>query len=219
MIIEEDTEDLRKRRRQRGEEEEQETDTVAVLLDLRKAYPRVNKPALWAILERCRMEGNCLKTLHEATKYVVKGRGRDSTAWLPERGLREGCPTSPCLFNIYHQTVMRSAERARKENAEGRGEQVGVKWRWQPRNALPSGNLWERYSSEAESRDITLSLFADDTTVVGQRGVREMKRVMESFEERNNDEKEERLDFGSEEGKKIRMLGGGRGSPSVAWGS
>ena len=215
MRIEEDTEDLRKRRRRRGEEEEQETDPVAVLLDLRKAYPRVNKPALWAILERCGMEGNCMKTLqdlHEATKYVVKGRGGDSTAWLPERGLREGCPTSPCLFNIYHQAVMRSAERARKEKAEGRGEQVGVKWRWQPGNALPSGNLWERYSSEAESRDITLSLFADDTTVVGQRGeieegVREMKRVMESFEERNNDEKEERLDFGSEEGKKIRMLG------------
>ena len=142
----------------------------------------------------------------------MKGRGGDSTAWLPERGLREGCPTSPCLFDIYHQVVMRSAERARKEKAEGRGEQVGVKWRWQPGNALPSGNLWERYSSEAESRDITLSLFADDNTVVGQRGeieegVREMKRVMESFEERNNDEKEERLDFGSEEGKKIRMLG------------
>ena len=89
---------------------------------------------------------------------------------------------------------------------------MGVKWRWQPGNALPSGNLWDRYSSEAESRDITLLLFADDTTVVGQRGeieegVREIERVMESFEERNNDEKEESLDFGSEEGKKIRILG------------
>ena len=65
MRIEDETEDLRKRRRQRGEEEEQETDTVAVLLDLRKAYPRVNKPVLWAILERCGMEGNCLKTLQD----------------------------------------------------------------------------------------------------------------------------------------------------------
>ena len=46
----------------RIEEEEQETDLVAVLLDLRKAYPWVNKSALWAKLERCRMEGNCLKT-------------------------------------------------------------------------------------------------------------------------------------------------------------
>ena len=91
MRIEEDTEDLRKRIRQRGEEEEQETDTVAVLLDLRKAYHRVNKPALWAILERCGMEGNCLKTLqdlHKATKYVGMGRGGDSTAWL----FREGAP-------------------------------------------------------------------------------------------------------------------------------
>ena len=101
---------------------------------------------------------------------------------------------------------MRSAERARKEKTERRGEQVGVKWHWQPCNTLPSGNLWERNNSEAESRDITLSLFADDTTVVGLRGeieegVREMKRVMESIEERNNKEKEEtqeRFDFGSE---------------------
>ena len=45
--MEEDAEDLRKRRRRREEEEEREDDPVARLLDLRKAYPRVHKPALW----------------------------------------------------------------------------------------------------------------------------------------------------------------------------
>ena len=35
----------------------------------------------------------------------------------------------------------------------------------------------------------------------------ETKKVMNAFEERNNDNKEETLDFGTEEGNKIRMLG------------
>ena len=213
--LEEDAEDLRKRRRRRGEEEESGSDPVARLLDLKKAYPRVNKPALWGILEKYGLKGNFLWTLqdlHEATTYVVKGRGEDSGSWRPERGLREGCATSPTLFNIYHQAVMRRAEEVRKEEAERAGRQVGVKIRWQPGNAFPSSNLWEKYSSEAESRMVTMSLFADDTTIVGRRdeieeGTEIIKRIMGEFEEKNNDDKEEKLEFGSEEGKKIRMLG------------
>ena len=86
-----------------------------------------------------------------------------------------------------------------------------MKWRWQPGNSFPSGNLWEKYSSEAETRVVTVSLFADDTTIVGRRdeieeGVRTIKEVMERYEEKNNEDKEEILEFGSEEGKKIRML-------------
>ena len=213
--LEEDTEDLRKRRSRRGEEEMAESDPVARLLDLRKAYPRVNKPALWGILERYGLRGNFLRTLqdlHEATTYVVKGKGEDSGSWIPERGLREGCATSPTLFNVYHQAVMRRAEQARLEEGEREGRQVGVKIRWQPGNAFPSCNLWEKYSSEAESKVVTMSLFADDTTIVGRRdeieaGTQTVKRIMAEYEEKNNDDKEEKLEFGSEEGKKIRMLG------------
>ena len=170
--MEEDAEYLRKRRRRRGEDEESGSDPIARLLDLKKAYPRVNKPALWGILKKYGLKGNFLWTLqdlHEATTYVVKGRGEDSESWQPERGLREGCATSPTLFNIYHQAVMRRAEEVRREEAEREGRQVGVRIRWQPGNAFPSTNLWEKYSSEAESRMITMSLFADDTTIVGRR--------------------------------------------------
>ena len=112
---------MRKRRRRRGESEEVGGDPMARLLDLKKAYPRVSKPALWGILERYGLEGNFLRTLqdlHESTTYVVKGRGEDSSGWQLERGLREGCATSPTPFNIYHQVVMRRAEEARKEEAE-----------------------------------------------------------------------------------------------------
>ena len=49
--LEEYVEDLRNRRR-RGDEEESGNDPVARLLDLKKAYPSVSKPALWGILNK-----------------------------------------------------------------------------------------------------------------------------------------------------------------------
>lgn len=48
--IQEDSTDLRKRMEATGNVMERDDECVAVLLDLRKAYPRVNKPALWAVL-------------------------------------------------------------------------------------------------------------------------------------------------------------------------
>ena len=59
MRIHEDAEDL-ERRRLPGEEVEDKDVLVARLLDLKKAYPRVNKPALWKILERLGLDGNFL---------------------------------------------------------------------------------------------------------------------------------------------------------------
>ena len=86
----------------------------ACLLDLRKAFPRINRPLLWKILESYGFEDNFLgrlKDLHEITSYKVKGNKEVSSEWTPQRGLREGCPSSPILFNIYHQITIRAAEK------------------------------------------------------------------------------------------------------------
>ena len=183
----------------------------ARLLDLRKAYPRVNKPALWSLLERYGMNGKCLESLidlHECTVYKVRGKEGMSESWMPARGLREGCSTSPILFNVYHQAVMRQAEACRHEQ----NGDVGVPWRWVPGGSFAGSGIWEKGGKECKSVRLSCGLFADDTTVVGMsgelnEGVRYVKSVMNEWEERNNDAKEEVLEFGTDEGGDIRVLG------------
>ena len=211
----EDTEDLVRRLEAKGEPLTDDDRPAARLLDLRKAYPRVNKPALWRILEKYGMGPKFLRVirdLHETTFYRIKSREGESDEWITERGLREGGPSSPPLFNIFHQVVMRQANLARKRKAEETGLEYGIHYNWVPGSCFPNKARWEKGNSEAKRIKISQGLFADDTTVIGKKreleqGVREVKNVMNKFEERNNEDKEEFLDFGKEESRKIRVLG------------
>ena len=187
----------------------------ARLLDLKKAYPRVNKAALWRLLERYGLNGNFLRLLidlHETTEYVVRGREGNSDPWVPGRGLTEGCPSSPILFNVFHQAVMRIAKRRREAKAAEEGKSAGVIMKWVPGSAFPSAQAWERGCSEAVEVRISELLFADDTTELGDKGeleigVQVVKDVMGQFEERTNESKEEVVDFGMEAAGGVRMLG------------
>ena len=94
--IEEDVQDLKRRNDEYNLNINNKTYPEARLLDLTKAYPRVNKPALWRLLERYGMKGKCLETmkdLHEATSYKVRRKEGTSEEWMPARGLREGFST------------------------------------------------------------------------------------------------------------------------------
>ena len=83
---------------------------------MEKAYLRVSKPPLWMLLERYGLKGRMLETLidlHETTEYMVRGKEGMSSAWLPHEGIEtESCSTSPILFNIFHQAVVRQAGEA-----------------------------------------------------------------------------------------------------------
>ena len=142
----------------------------AYLLDLKKAYPRVSKPVLWKILDKLKMPRSViskLQDLYEFTEYNVRGHERDSSSFFPQRGLREGCPTSPVIFNIFHQAVMRVATEMRKEKANEKELDVGIRWSYMPGNSLPPAHKKYTFNSEAKRTDFDLSLFADDTTIIG----------------------------------------------------
>ena len=139
--------------------------------------------------------------LHETIEYKVHGKESMSSAWEPARGLREDCSSSPILFNIYHQAVMRQTGKQKHTQARaaacvsewglnGDGYQV-VRLRGQ---AHGRGNR-----SEAKEVQFHELLFADDTSIVGMKEemdgrVIAIKEVMGKFEEKSNDQKEECLD-------------------------
>ena len=107
---------------------------------------------------------------------------------------------------------MRIARREREKQAEEDGRRAGIVMKWIPGSAFPAVKTWERKCSEAVAVVVEKSLFADDTTAVGEKtelevGIEVTKEVMGRFEERNNGDKEESVDFGSEESGAIRMLG------------
>ena len=87
--------------------------------DLEKAYPKVSRPGLWRLLQ---IKGcptpflRVLQAVHDHTASSVRFEGVMSTSFVPDRGLREGCPSSPILFNIYHSGIM-EVFRARRTRA------------------------------------------------------------------------------------------------------
>ena len=57
-----------------------------------------------------------------------------------------------------------------------------------------------------------MSLFADDTTIIGMReeveeGKQIIEKVMGEFEERTSESKEEKMDFRAKDSEEIRKLG------------
>jgi hypothetical protein len=80
--IQEDVIDLKKRKAAEGVEEVDDEKFAGRLLDLKKAYPRVNKYEMLKILEYW-MGEKCLRTvknLHETTEYNIKSREAKSEA-------------------------------------------------------------------------------------------------------------------------------------------
>ena len=80
-----------------------------ILLDIIKAYPRVKKTTLWAMLEKLVMKTPTLrlfKGLHDNTKHEIRGRNTNNIQLKPERCLRKRDATWPVFFNTYHAQAM-----------------------------------------------------------------------------------------------------------------
>jgi hypothetical protein len=73
------------------------------MFDIEKAYPRVCKDALWRIMEHKGCGAGFIRVcqaLHERTAYKVRIHGGTSTPYTPDKGLREGCPSSPPPYSM-----------------------------------------------------------------------------------------------------------------------
>ena len=65
--------------------------------------------SLWQLLQRRGVPpefSNVCKGLHNFTQFHTRVEGVTSRDYEADRGLKEGCPSSPPLFNLYHQAVL-----------------------------------------------------------------------------------------------------------------
>lgn len=140
--------------------------------DLEKAYPKVCRPGLWKLLEvkGCPAEFlRVLKAVHDHTASAVRFEGSLSTSFLPERGLRAGCPSSPILFNIYHSGMLEVFRARRLRAAEAKDLIPGIVWDFKV-----DGKIGKRRMDRLEegrnvkSRVIGDFAYADDTGIVGE---------------------------------------------------
>ena len=69
--------------------------------DIEKAYPRVCRGALWDLWLKWGCDPSLLRViqmLHGGASYKVRVHGGISKVFVSERGLREGCLSSPVLL-------------------------------------------------------------------------------------------------------------------------
>ena len=150
--------------------------------DIVRAYTRVCRDALWSLLSRLGVPASfvqVLKALHEHTRFKVFVHNGYSSEWLTDRGLREGCPSSPILFSIFHHAVLLTFRCRRKRSAEPSNLQPGIPWKFKVDGHLTRPGR-ARHSSRG-IREIVIGdvEFADDTALFGE--VEELHQAEQSF--------------------------------------
>ncbi|KAF7245372.1 Low-density lipoprotein receptor-related protein 5 [Varanus komodoensis] len=81
-------------------------------IDCAKAFDCVAHNKLWQVLKEMRVPDHLiclLRNLYAGQEATVR-TGHGTTDWFKiEKGVRQGCILSPCLFNLYAEHIMRKA--------------------------------------------------------------------------------------------------------------
>ena len=113
------------------------------LIDYAKAFDCVDHSKLWKILKEMGIPDHLtcfLRNLYASQEATVRTRHGTMDWFQIQKGVRQGCILSPCLFNLYAEYVMRNAGR---EEAQARIKISG--------------------------RNINNLRYADDTTLMAER--------------------------------------------------
>lgn len=93
---------------------EQSSDSIALLLDQEKAYDRIHPNYLRAVMSRFNLPTNIIHswlTLFFSTRIHININGHISASTITQqRGIRQGDPISPLLFNFAFDPFLRSIQ-------------------------------------------------------------------------------------------------------------
>ena len=73
-------------------------------MDMKSAFDKVEREKLWRMMEKREVSENLrrmIEALYEKVEMEIWVDGRGEGAFKTKRGLRQGCPLSGILFNIY----------------------------------------------------------------------------------------------------------------------
>ena len=146
-------------------------DPVAIVsFDIQRAYPSVPRVAAYQVFQRCfglpTSLINVIQNLHNHTSFLIRTRQGDSEPFTAQKGFREGCPSSPCLYNMYHTIPINQLV----HDAATTTGPAGLALACGP--ARPFHKRLRRTPKQWQSADLVevyhlfILLFADDTTAL-----------------------------------------------------
>ena len=94
-----------------GSSKKQEFQKIICFVDYTKAFDCVDHNTFWKILQEMGIPDHLtslLRNLYAGQEATVR-TGHGTTDWFQiGKGVRQGCILSPCLFNLYAESIMRN---------------------------------------------------------------------------------------------------------------
>jgi hypothetical protein len=157
---------------------EYDRDLYVCFVDLRKAYDCLPRGRVWAVLRRYGVSEwlvRIIAMLYRSTTAMVRIGPAQSEPFEISSGVKQGCPLSPLIFNIYLDFVMRRV----LERCEGVGTRrdacglgvIGVKWSTTASSETRSPFARSQQNPQGRPEDratwrLMALLYADDSAIV-----------------------------------------------------
>ena len=90
----------------------------AAFIDFRKAYDTVNRDKMLQQLQKIGAGSKFIeniRSIYEKVQYAIKVKGKVMDPILSNLGLKQGCPLSPLLFNLYINDIAKYLDKDSKE--------------------------------------------------------------------------------------------------------